>query len=151
MWAIKVRLQKPMSEQEAISDLKKRILEKENNISSSTKQLSNKVVEFGRLNKQIQSESKDIQAMLRQLSKIDEENQKKRIEQIPKMSDAVVDIEMHTRRVWERMNALAEASPKALQLSIVPEVPKSSKYNMATTATLSAVNIASVVLFAILH
>ena len=140
-----------MSAPETISDLKQRILQKEKNISISTHDLSSRVVEFGRLNKQIQSESKDIQAMLRQLSKIDEENQKKRIEQIPKMSDAVVDIEMHTRRVWERMNALAEAPPKALQLSTVPSVPKSSKYNMATTATLSAVNIASVVLFSILH
>ena len=140
-----------MSAPETISDLKQRILQKEKNISISTHDLSSRVVEFGRLNKQIQSESKDIQAMLRQLSKIDEENQKKRIEQIPKMSDAVVDIEMHTRRVWERMNALAEAPPKALQLSTVPSVPKSSKYNMATTATLSTVNIASVVLFSILH
>ena len=140
-----------MSAPETISDLKQRILQKEKNISISTHDLSSRVVEFGRLNKQIQSESKDIQAMLRQLSKIDEENQKKRIEQIPKMSDAVVDIEMHTRRVWERMNALAEAPPKALQLSTVPSVPKSSKYNMATTATLSAVNIASVVFFSILH
>ena len=143
-------LAKRMSEQDTIHELKQKISEKETSISEKTKELSTYVIENGKLNVEIQAQSLDIQSMVRQISQLDEENERYRTERIPRMADTVVDIEIHTKQVWERMNALAQTPPKVLRFSVLPEVKKSKHYDLLAVATISVFNIAGFLVFSLL-